>query len=159
MDDVTLLTRHSEVRPAKDLDTTHAIQYLCNLAFPESLVEPCANTKFPGSLVVSLSRQDVQKIRGTCPVHRPYKEAHILAWMTPMERHIPTVSIMESARRTQKSYQRSKHARHSQASSSTLPALHPQLVDALVSDKYRCCQGSFRALSDSQRASLGHGFW
>ena len=48
------------------------VRYLCNLPFTDVL-DPCRNSKFPGTMVVSLARKDLSLLNGVPHIHTPYK--------------------------------------------------------------------------------------
>ena len=69
--------------------TADAIRYLCNSVFRQHL-KPCDNVKFPGTMVVSLARADIDRhLGGWTPVHQKYEKAHLLAWLQPNMLIIP----------------------------------------------------------------------
>lgn len=90
MGDLNLLEAFSnfEISQAHDVESAQCIQYLCNTAFADVL-DSSKNRKFPGSMVVSLSRTDLERLRGQAPIHKPYKSTDLLPWLDPVKRHIP----------------------------------------------------------------------
>ena len=82
------LLLNTGLTPCIDTDTTHCLRWLCNLAFSDVL-EPVKNNKFPGGMVVSLSRSDLVHLKGTRPFHVPYKSTEIYPWLSPTKRTIP----------------------------------------------------------------------
>ena len=85
-DDINLLNLNDINISSKS--EAEAAQYLCNFAYSDVL-DPCKNSKFPGTLVVSLFRQDLEKIQGYPRIHVPYKKEEIIAWIHPVSRQIP----------------------------------------------------------------------
>lgn len=72
-----------------DMDKKRSVQYLCNLAFSD-VINSTTNTKFPGTLVVSLSRKDMkQYFHGGQTQHLPYEKTHIYPWLQEVKRPIP----------------------------------------------------------------------
>jgi hypothetical protein len=78
--------------PCTQADTLNCIKYICNLPFLDVL-DPCKNTKFPGTLVTSLSRAKLPLLRGQPSSHMPYKATDIIPWIHPIERHIPPLQF------------------------------------------------------------------
>ncbi len=70
------------------------VKFFVNLAFGEHL-DPCKNSKFPGSMVVSVSRKDIPTIKGYPMHHIPYKPTEIIAWLHPVVHQIPPLSFAD----------------------------------------------------------------
>jgi len=83
------------IYPTTENECAQCVQYLCNLAFADmgAPFDPCKNTKFPGTLVVSVSRAMLPRIRGRPSVHKAYSQTDILPWINPVERHIPPLMM------------------------------------------------------------------
>lgn len=64
------------------------IQFVCNACFPDSFVKN-ENQKFPGAMVASLSRTEVQYMRGYDMVYKPYKLTEIIEWIKPQKHLLP----------------------------------------------------------------------
>jgi hypothetical protein len=73
-----------------DVTETDVVRYLCNIPFSDVL-DPCKNSKFPGTMVVSLSRDDLHFLKGIPCIHMPYKPEEIISWVNPKKRQIPPV--------------------------------------------------------------------
>jgi hypothetical protein len=82
----------SMMTQCKNQDYCDAVQYMCNLVFSEHL-NVCKNSKFPGTMVVSLSRKELPLISGVRPIHRPYLPCHINAWLKHSNRPIPNLQF------------------------------------------------------------------
>jgi hypothetical protein len=78
--------------PNLDEDTVQCVQYICNLCFSDVL-DTCKNTKFPGTMVASLSRKDLSSIKGVKSTFQVYKSSDILPWLSPVQRHIPALKM------------------------------------------------------------------
>lgn len=78
-------------------DVNECIRYLGNLAFSDVL-DTCANTKFPGPLVVSLARSQLPLLQGQPASHLAYKPTDLLAWWQPSERPIPPTLKLKISR-------------------------------------------------------------
>ena len=72
----------------EDDDTLTSVRYLCNLAFSD-VIDPTKNSKFPGTLVVSLNRTSLPGLKGQSNCHLPYKATDILPWIQPVDRQTP----------------------------------------------------------------------
>jgi hypothetical protein len=70
------------------------VKFFVNLGFGDQL-DPCKNSKFPGSMVVSVSRKDVPTIKGYPMHHIPYKPTEIVAWLHPVVHQIPPLSFAD----------------------------------------------------------------
>lgn len=77
---------------------TNIVKFFVNLGF-ENHLDPCKNNKFPGSMVVSVSRKDITLIKGIPMTHIPYKETEIFAWLNPVERKIPPLTFPDYTQR------------------------------------------------------------
>lgn len=77
--------------PLNDGEVHQCVMYLCNLAFSDVL-DPCKNTKFPGGLAVSLSRELLPRLQGHPAHHTPYEPTALLSWVSPVERVIPPMA-------------------------------------------------------------------
>jgi hypothetical protein len=82
------------VSRCEDVETNNCLKFLCNTAFSD-MIDPCRNTKFPGSMVVSLSRASLPKLKGRASIHVPYKDTDIIPWINPVVRHIPPFQFLE----------------------------------------------------------------
>ncbi len=80
---------------------SHITKFFVNLAFGEHL-DPCKNSKFPGSMVVSILRKDLDTIKGFRPKHIPYKSCEIVAWMHPVNHQIPPLAFPDFTQRPAK---------------------------------------------------------
>ena len=80
--------------PVTDPEVTQCVNYLSNLAFSD-LLDPCKNSKFPGGLAVSLSRDLLPRLYGHRAHHMPYEKTDLLAWIHPTERVIPPTQFGE----------------------------------------------------------------
>jgi hypothetical protein len=82
---------------AEEMPGTQLAKYYCNLAYADT-INPCTNTKYPGSMVASVMRSDVFLFDSVVPLrHVPYKHAEISAWLTPpaQQRIIPPLRLMQ----------------------------------------------------------------
>jgi len=96
----------------KDTDIKEAVMYMNNMSFSKFL-DPCKNVKFPGQMVVSVSRKHIPLFLGSSMVHIPYKMQEIQAWFDGRERSMPSVQF---------SHQNTKHVGRSSYMPSMLPA-------------------------------------
>jgi hypothetical protein len=78
--------------PTSDSGITQCVVYLSNLSFSDVL-DTCKNSKFPGSLAVSISRSMIPRLQGYNSHHVGYEAAHILTWFNPVQRTIPTMNL------------------------------------------------------------------
>jgi len=90
MSEFSILDTLPRVSLCEDEHVNECTRYLNNLAFNDSL-DIIKNIKFPGALVVSLSRRDLPRLKGQPTAHLPYKPTDILCWMQPVDRNIPPV--------------------------------------------------------------------
>jgi hypothetical protein len=86
------------------------VRYICNYAFADVL-DPCKNTKFPGTMVVSLCRNDIPTIVGRDKIHRPYSKEEIVAWINPVQRQIPPLNFQTNEKPSNKMKAREKKIR------------------------------------------------
>jgi hypothetical protein len=70
---------------------TDIVKYFINQTYSDVL--DLKNNKFPGTMVASLSRNDLETIRGISMLHFPYKKEEIVAWINPIKRQIPVISF------------------------------------------------------------------
>lgn len=75
-------------QPCEHLDTVTSVRYLCNLTYSDVL-DVSKNQKFPGTMVVSLSREHLPLLRGQPSSHLPYKPTDLWPWLEAMERPVP----------------------------------------------------------------------
>lgn len=87
-----------QVSEVDDLPTIQCLKYACNLPFGDVL-NVFKNYKFPGQMVVSISKQHLKLIRGQRPPHIPYKVTDILPWFSSKPHKIPAVLPHHSDRR------------------------------------------------------------
>jgi hypothetical protein len=73
-------------------DEVNSIRYLCNYTFLDVL-DVTKNNKFPGQLVVSLDRNDLECFRGLIPFHVPYNKTEIIPWLDATTVDIPPVDF------------------------------------------------------------------
>jgi len=79
----------------EDVDTNNCIKFICNTAFSD-VIDPCRNVKFPGALVVSLSRRHVPMLKGRSAIHMAYKNTDVIPWIHPTERQMPPFQFHET---------------------------------------------------------------
>ena len=92
MDDFDLLHIFpGKISVCDNIDKVRSVQYFCNLAYSDVL-NPAKNIKFPGTLVVSLSRKDLSTyFYGIPSEHLDYDKTHIFPWLQELKRPIPTL--------------------------------------------------------------------
>jgi len=82
----------------KDTEILQCIYYLNNLCYSD-VIDTCKNVKFPGTLPVSLSREQLKStLGGANGSHKPYLAQEIVSWMDPVERHIPPLILLPKDR-------------------------------------------------------------
>lgn len=90
MSDFSLLARLPFVRASTHHQHVFALQYLCNLPFAEVL-HPTKNHKFPGTMVVSLTREHLPLLVGAPPQIVPYEKTHLFPWWEKHLRVVPPI--------------------------------------------------------------------
>lgn len=88
-----------QVSEVDDLPTIQCLKYACNLPFRDVL-NVYKNYKFPGQMVVSISKKHLPLIQGQRPPHLPYKITDILPWFNGKAHNIPVVLPHHSDRQT-----------------------------------------------------------
>lgn len=71
-----------------------AVMFICNVPFSDVL-DPCKNSKFPGGLAVSMSRETLPLLGGLKSNYLPYKMTDVLSWMSPTKHVIPQMELKE----------------------------------------------------------------
>ena len=89
----SILGTFKKVRKETDPAVVQNVRYICNLGFDGKL-DPCKNSKFPGQMVVSLTKKDLMCLSGEIPVTFPYKDSELLSWLKPKKNAIPYVLDM-----------------------------------------------------------------
>lgn len=74
-------------------EMSHIARYWLNVAF-EDVLSVTKQTSFPGSMVVSLTRDKLPMLRGQKMIHMPYKQQEIDAWLKPAPRTIPPLHLV-----------------------------------------------------------------
>ena len=83
MGDFDLTQLLPRAKPSTVTENIRSVRYVCNLPFVPHLKKPTLNTKFPGSMVVSLTRAMLPRLQGVPPKFVPYKNTHLLPWLQP----------------------------------------------------------------------------
>jgi hypothetical protein len=91
MGDIDLCKTFSEISVANNRET-NIVKYFCNYAFSEVL-DPNKNIKFPGTMVDTVSRKDLDKMSGEHMIHVPYKSIEIVSWVNPVVRQFPYIDF------------------------------------------------------------------
>lgn len=82
------------IKPLKDEDDLgHIARYWLNIVF-EDVLSVTKQTSFPGSMVVSLTRDKLELLQGQKMIHVPYKNQEIEAWLKPAPRTIPPLHLV-----------------------------------------------------------------
>jgi hypothetical protein len=79
------------------------VQYLCNTAFSDYL-KVTKNTKFPGSMAVSLTASDLPLLAGFVCTHISYKPSELVAWTVPTPVLVPPLNFATPPSRAQASH-------------------------------------------------------
>ncbi len=78
--DLSEIFKKDEITHFTTTDEINSIKYITNLCF-SGTINPKTNSKFPGTLVVSVSKRDLSKFEGLRMIHKPYKETELLPWL------------------------------------------------------------------------------
>ena len=97
--DVDLTKVLKNTTQTRNKSESDIVRYLCNYAFSD-IINPCKNVKFPGTMVVSLGREDIKKIKGSPRIHKPYATEEIVVWISPVTRQIPPLNFQTTEKPT-----------------------------------------------------------